>query len=177
MGNPRGAASSAKTPASSSRGNKILSGSSLALHRIGRHASGAPDYCPDFLIRFAPNCEIYRALWPIFQRFRSARRDMKNLLIIFIASLCFICVTGDSSFHPTYGAFHHNVVVGLRAGDPSLNCAQALPCLDACFRRSRGRVEARHEFLSRSFPSCTNLFLEVSCRCNRTELQSFDQLD
>lgn len=39
--------------------------------------------------------------------------DKEILFVFFIASLCFICVTGDTPFGSIQGAYHHNVVAGL----------------------------------------------------------------
>jgi hypothetical protein len=53
-------------------------------------------------------------LLPFSQPFQAVKPDVKNLLLIFIASLCFFCVTDVSSFDPIQGAFHSNVIAGHR---------------------------------------------------------------
>jgi len=59
-----------------------------------------------------PRAPARDALRPtaVFSMVSLRKAGIRNLFFIFIASLCFVCVTGDSSFESIYGAFHHNAV-------------------------------------------------------------------
>jgi hypothetical protein len=78
---------------------RSLSGSSPVLH--GQELR----HCRDFACVLLPH--------PAKKlRFAPAKQEFANLFCFIISSLCFVCVTGDSSFDSIYGAYHHNAIAG-----------------------------------------------------------------